>query len=176
MIQNQTPYPSTRPQHQTCRRVAFIKTPLLYPVAADIPAALILSSYTTPATKPEDIAKCAAVLRTINPQRKTESLKTALLPYLHEEKKAITMAVDNSGVVRGFLARDFVDNRAEIHLLYVDPTCQKSGFGRNLVQTLFDQAHARGLKKATLYAEKSAIGFYAGLGFKIKQQHAEIDL
>ncbi|WOE32673.1 MULTISPECIES: GNAT family N-acetyltransferase [unclassified Acinetobacter] len=80
------------------------------------------------------------------------------------------VAIDESGQLVGFLYSKKYNNDLYILEVDVDQTCQKQGIGRQLIQTLIDQAKKAEIKQITLTTFKNVIWnqfFYEKLGFKI---------
>jgi GNAT superfamily N-acetyltransferase len=75
---------------------------------------------------------------------------------------------ERDGAIAGFAAllpRE--DGDAELDALFVEPTCQRHGIGRSLVEHCFEVARARGAGALHVIGNPHAEAFYRALNFQM---------
>ena len=73
---------------------------------------------------------------------------------------------EEDGEAVGFVSSWLEDHVARIGDLYVTPAARRAGAGGALVETVIENARARGATHLLLGANLEALGFYEKLGFR----------
>jgi ribosomal protein S18 acetylase RimI-like enzyme len=88
-----------------------------------------------------------------------------------DEPEAINLAVEQDGIVIGFITTEKLDNgRYEVTRLYVDPEIRSKGIGGKMLQMVFDELRERGVAEVlvNVFGDNHAgRRFYERNGFEL---------
>jgi GNAT superfamily N-acetyltransferase len=82
-------------------------------------------------------------------------------------ERGLALVAERVGVAVGFILCDPVErNRAELHMIFVEPAAAGQGIGAALVQAAFTELAGRGVGEVAVTADPNAEGFYRTCGFR----------
>ena len=97
------------------------------------------------------------------------SLTSSSLRELSKER-VIFVAVEGNAIVgTASIGRD------QVHAVFVNPTRQRRGIGKQLMEAVESEARRRGESALILYAGVSAVAFYEANGWRTVREHHDND-